>query len=383
MTDGIVTAENQQWRDLLFSFQGRISRRIFVTRCMFAYVCTGALIVLALFAVVQGVEVSRGGAGLGLWVTVAAALLAGALFALLIWINLAMTVKRLHDRGRSGWFTLLLVVPLVNFWVSLEIFFLGGTTEANQFGPPTSAGAEKLIFVICLGIVAILLESYFVPIMARSFVLQPFNIPSAAQEPTLMVGDYLFVSKSSYGYSRYSFPMGVIPIAGRFFASPPKRGDMLVFKFPGDNTTDYVKRLVGLPGDRIQMKDGTLFINDKPVPKVRVADYVEDFGGAPHHVPQYRETLSNGVSYNVLDREPQGDLDNTPVFVAPEGHYFMMGDNRDNSADSRANVGYVPFENFVGKVEFLFFSTHGKARLWEFWKWPADIRYDRIGKVVY
>ncbi|HYK78299.1 MAG TPA: signal peptidase I [Micropepsaceae bacterium] len=383
MTDGMVTAENLPWRDLLFSFRGRVSRRIFVTRCMFAYICTGALITLALFIVIQGIEASRGGAPFGPWITVAAALFTVAFFALLIWMNLATTAKRLHDRGRSGWLTLLLLVPLVNFWISLETFFLGGKTEANKFGPPSSAGAEKLIFVICLGIVAIVLESYFVPIVARSFVIQTFDIPSGAQEPTLLVGDYFFVSKSSYGYSRYSFPMGVIPISGRWFASPPKYGDMLVFKFPGDNTTDYIKRLVGLPGDRIQMRDGVLYINDKAVPKIRVADYVEDLGGMPHHVPQYRETLPNGASYNVLDRDPQGDLDNTQVFVVPEGHYFMLGDNRDNSADSRVNVGYVPFENFVGKAEFLFFSTNGKARLWEIWKWSTAIRYDRIGHVIY
>jgi len=217
----------------------------------------------------------------------------------------------------------------------------------------------------------------------RSFIFQPFNIPSGSMEDTLLVGDYLFVSKAAYGYSRYSFPFGAVPFSGRFFASAPKRGDVVVFKFPGDNTTDYIKRLVGLPGDRMQMKDGVLYINDKAVPKVKVEDYVEDFGGQPHHVPQFRETLPNGVTYTVLDRDPQGDLDNTQVFVVPEGHYFMMGDNRDNSSDSRASVGYVPFENFVGKAEIIFFSTDGSAHFWEFWKWPTAIRYGRIGKLVY
>ena len=217
----------------------------------------------------------------------------------------------------------------------------------------------------------------------RSFIFQPFNIPSGSMEGTLLVGDYLFVSKAAYGYSRYSFPFGAIPFSGRFMASTPTRGDVVVFKFPGDNSTDYIKRLVGLPGDRIQMKDGVLYINDKAVPKVKVADYVEDFGGQPHHVNQYRETLPNGVAYDVLDRDTQGDLDNTQVFVVPEGHYFMMGDNRDNSSDSRASVGYVPFENFVGKAEIIFFSTDGSAHFWEFWKWPTAIRYGRIGQLVY
>jgi signal peptidase I len=217
----------------------------------------------------------------------------------------------------------------------------------------------------------------------RSFIFQPFNIPSGSMEGTLLVGDYLFVSKAAYGYSRYSFPFALIPFSGRFMASAPTRGDVVVFKFPGDNATDYIKRLIGLPGDRIQMKDGVLYVNEKAIPKVRVADYVEDFGGMPHHVSQFRETLPNGVSYNVLDRDPQGDLDNTQVFVVPEGHYFMMGDNRDNSADSRANVGYVPFENFVGKAEIIFFSTDGSARIWEVWKWPLAIRYGRIAEFVH
>jgi signal peptidase I len=217
----------------------------------------------------------------------------------------------------------------------------------------------------------------------RSFVFQPFNIPSGSMEGTLLVGDYLFVSKAAYGYSRYSFPFGAIPFSGRFMASTPTRGDVVVFKFPGDNSTDYIKRLIGLPGDRIQMKEGVLYINDKAIPKVPVADYVEDFGGQPHHVPQFRETLPNGVSYDVLDRYPGGELDSTQVFVVPEGHYFMMGDNRDNSDDSREHVGYVPFENFVGKAEIIFFSTDGSAHFWEFWKWPFAIRYGRIASLVH
>ena len=250
--------------------------------------------------------------------------------------------------------------------------------------PPTSTGTkrakkqESWFEVIKTIFYALLIAG-----VIRSFIFQPFNIPSGSMEDTLLVGDYLFVSKAAYGYSRYSFPFGAIPFSGRFLASAPKRGDVVVFKFPGDNATDYIKRLVGLPGDRMQMKDGVLYINDKAVPKVKVEDYIEDFGGQPHHVPQYRETLPNGVSYNVLDRDPQGDLDNTQVFVVPEGHYFMMGDNRDNSSDSRASVGYVPFENFVGKAEIIFFSTDGSAHFWEFWKWPTAIRYGRIGQLVY
>jgi signal peptidase I len=217
----------------------------------------------------------------------------------------------------------------------------------------------------------------------RSFLFQPFNIPSGSMEDTLQIGDYLFVSKSTYGFSRYSFPFGLIPFEGRFFVtSEPERGDIVVFKFPPDNSTDYIKRLIGLPGDRIQMRGGVLYINDVAVPKEKVEDYIETIGEETRNVPRYRETLPNGVSYEVLDRDPQGNLDETQVFVVPEGHYFMMGDNRDNSADSRVDVGYVPFENFVGKAQIIFFSTDGSARIWEVWKWPFAIRYDRLGRFV-
>jgi signal peptidase I len=219
----------------------------------------------------------------------------------------------------------------------------------------------------------------------RTVLFQPFNIPSESMEDTLLVGDYLFVSKAAYGFSHYSLPWGYMwPLPhGRIFSAAPHRGDVVVFKTPSDNKTDFIKRVIGLPGDRIQMKYGTLYLNGKAVPKVEVEPFVEDEGGYEHKVPRYRETLPGGVNYYVLDREPDGSLDNTGVFVVPEGHYFMMGDNRDNSDDSRAGVGYVPFENLVGKAEILFFSTNGSARLWEIWKWPFAIRYGRIASFVH
>ena len=223
----------------------------------------------------------------------------------------------------------------------------------------------------------------------RTAAAQPFNIPSESMQGTLLVGDYLFVSKPSYGYSRYSLPWGYLwPLPhGRILASQPQRGDVIVFKTPADNKTDYIKRLIGLPGDRVQMKDGVLYINDEPVPKIPVESFVDDLGGYQNEVAQYRETLPNGVSYNVLDRAPHGYLDNTDVFVVPEDHYFMMGDNRDNSLDSRApveagGVGYVPFENLVGQAEILFFSVDDSARWWEVWKWPSAIRYRRLGHTI-
>jgi signal peptidase I len=253
-----------------------------------------------------------------------------------------------------------------------------GIPPAGATGKPAKK-QESWLEVVKTIVYALLIAG-----VIRSFIFQPFNIPSGSMEGTLQVGDYLFVSKAAYGYSRYSFPFGIIPFQGRFLASAPKRGDVVVFKFPGDNATDYIKRLIGLPGDRIQMKDGVLYINDKAVPKERAGDaMINDYGGQPRPVPKYRETLPNGVSYYVLDMQPDGDLDNTQVYLVPEGKYFMMGDNRDNSADSRANVGFVPFENFVGKAEIIFFSKDDNARIWELWKLPFAIRYDRVGRLVH
>jgi signal peptidase I len=245
------------------------------------------------------------------------------------------------------------------------------------------AGRKAMKKESWLEVVKTIVYALLIAGVIRSFLFQPFNIPSGSMEDTLQIGDYLFVSKSTYGFSRYSFPFGLIPFEGRFFVtSQPQRGDIVVFKFPPDNTTDYIKRLIGLPGDRIQMREGVLYINDVAVPKEKTDDYVETIGEETRNVPRYRETLPNGVSYDVLDRDPQGNLDNTQVFVVPEGHYFMMGDNRDNSADSRVDVGYVPFENFVGKAQIIFFSTNGSARIWEVWKWPTAIRYGRLGHFV-
>jgi len=217
-----------------------------------------------------------------------------------------------------------------------------------------------------------------IALVIRTFLFQPFNIPSASMEGTLLIGDYLFVEKFAYGYSRYSFPFGLGPFSGRVFGSAPARGDVVVFKYPRDTSTDFIKRVIGLPGDRIQMINDRLYINDKVVPRVRVADYVENVDGITYRVPQYRETLPEGKSYLTVDRFSDGPADNTDIFIVPAGHYFMMGDNRDNSDDSRGSVGYVPAENLVGKAELLFFSTDGSAHIWEFWKWPSAIRYGRI-----
>ncbi|MFQ5958136.1 MAG: signal peptidase I [Alphaproteobacteria bacterium] len=223
-----------------------------------------------------------------------------------------------------------------------------------------------------------------IALVVRTVAFEPFNIPSGSMVPTLLKGDYLFVAKYSYGYSRYSLPFGMPLIPGRILFDPPERGDVAVFKLPRDNSTDYIKRIVGLPGDRIQVREGVLYINDEEVKRERIDDYVEaGVYGNPRRTAQYIETLSNGRSYRVLDRGPGGQHDNTPVYVVPEGHFFAMGDNRDNSLDSRVpgtrnGVGFVPAENLVGRAEVIFFSTDGSARFWEVWKWPAATRFARF-----
>ena len=246
--------------------------------------------------------------------------------------------------------------------------------EPERKTPATAHGESWLELGVTL------FYALLVALVVRTFFFQPYNIPSGSMEGTLKVGDYLFVEKFSYGYSKFSFPWGrLLPSFGRVPGVSPTRGDVIVFALPVDPSTDFIKRLIGLPGDRIQMLDGVLYINDAAVPKVPVADYVENVDGYEHHVAQYRETLPNGKSYLVLDRVAEGPADTTPVYTVPPGHYFMMGDNRDDSDDSRGIVGYVPAENLVGKAELKFFSIDdSKAQWWQFWKWPWAIRYGRL-----
>jgi signal peptidase I len=214
----------------------------------------------------------------------------------------------------------------------------------------------------------------------RSLLFEPFNIPSGSMIPTLLVGDYLFVSKYSYGYSRYSFPFGVAPIDGRIFESQPERGDVAVFRQPKNETVAFIKRIVGLPGDRIQVTDGVLRINDVPVNRSKKGIAPATGGYNVITFLVYEETLPNGRSYVIQERSDNDMLDNTSVYEVPPGHYFMMGDNRDNSRDSRtASVGMVPAKNLIGRAERLFFSHNGSASLWQIWKWPFAIRYGRLG----
>jgi len=232
-----------------------------------------------------------------------------------------------------------------------------------------------------LDTVKTIVYAVLIALVVRTVAYEPFNIPSGSMVPTLLVGDYLFVSKFSYGYSRYSVPFGLPLFSGRIFFHPPERGDVAVFKLPTDNSTDYIKRVIGLPGDHIQMKNGVLYINDQPCPRKRIEDYLyEEGNGAVIPITQYLETLPNGRQHRIIQMTDNGPLDNTPVYDVPMGKYFMMGDNRDNSQDSRvlSAVGYVPAENLVGPAQFIFFSTDGSAALWEPWKWPFAIRYSRL-----
>ena len=232
--------------------------------------------------------------------------------------------------------------------------------------------------------VRVVFHALIIALVIRTFLFQPFNIPSGSMIPTLLVGDYLFVSKFSYGYTHYSFPFSPPIFSGRIFSSPPQRGDVVVFRLPKDDSVDYIKRVIGLPGDRIQMIDGVLNINGVAVPRQRVGDMVTDEDGVVQRVKQYRETLPNGVSYNTLDLTDNGFYDNTPVYTVPPGDYFMMGDNRDNSTDSRvlSQVGYVPGENIIGKAQIIFFSIRDDTHAWEVWRWPWSVRWDRLFTLV-
>jgi len=259
---------------------------------------------------------------------------------------------------------------------------------------PRSETRETLTFLLKLMVVVLIF---------RSFIFSPFSIPSESMLPRLLIGDYLFISKWNYGYSKHSLPFSVPLIPGRIFANLPTRGDVVVFKAPPGNRTDYIKRVIGLPGDTIQMRDGQLILNGVAVPKERIADFTlpltPNFGpqecGAAYQdtdkgqpicrYERFRETLPGGRSYDVLDRGTT-IADDTGVFAVPAGHVFMMGDNRDDSADSRfpqiegQGIGMVPLENLEGKAVIGFFSTDGSASWLLPWTWFSAARWSRIGE---
>lgn len=229
-----------------------------------------------------------------------------------------------------------------------------------------------------------LMWAVIVALIIRSVAIEPYNIPSSSMVPTLLVGDYIVVTKYDYGYSRHSFPFSLplIP-TGRIFESAPDRGDIVIFKVPTDNRTDYIKRVIGLPGDTIQMVNGRLLINGQMMDRRKIGeeDWEVEQAGLVHYT-KYRETLPNGVKHLIYEQSDTKEQDNTDPFVVPDGHYFMMGDNRDNSMDSRF-FGFVPAANLEGKARFIFYSNNGTGDLWQFWKWGDSLRLERFFEGLY
>jgi signal peptidase I len=236
-------------------------------------------------------------------------------------------------------------------------------------------------------------------LIIRSFILAPFNIPSGSMLPRLMIGDYLFVSKWSYGYSRYSLPFGIGGFDGRIFGGVPERGDVVVFRYPGRNE-DWVKRVIGLPGDMVEVRGGEVILNGRPVQRTRIADYaMPTTPNSPCRrvgtearenpsdcsYPRYRETLPGGRSYDVLDQGNGGPGDDRAAVRVPEGHVFVMGDNRDDSQDSRfsqdvGGVGLLPVDHVLGRALITFWSTDGSAAWLKPWTWFSAARWDRMGR---
>jgi signal peptidase I len=253
----------------------------------------------------------------------------------------------------------------------------GSPAEAT---PKAKAGATGELVEIGKTVVYALL----IAAVIRVLLFQPFTIPSASMEPNLYQGDYIIVSKFAYGYSRFSLSLPWTPhlFNGRILDHGPRRGDIVVFKLPRDEHTDYIKRVIGLPGDRIQMKGGVVWLNGKPIPRKLMATVNETAPfGFSHPVQRFQETMPDGRTYMTNDYGPGGDVDDTGVYVVPARHYFMMGDNRDNSQDSRypesIGVGYVPEENLVGRADIILLSWNDKASLFLPWTWILDARPSR------
>ena len=232
-----------------------------------------------------------------------------------------------------------------------------------------------------------LFYALIIALIIRSLLFQPFLIPSSSMEPNLLVGDRLFVSKYSYGYSRHSLPFSPKITNRRYFDKKPKRGDVIVFKTPTDNRTDFIKRLIGLPGDEIQFINGNLYINNHQVIKTKIKDFNSKYncGNVKNNCDAFIEKLPNGVIYVAIYNQEDKRWNDSDIYKVPEGHYFFLGDNRDNSGDSRylSGVGYVNFNNLVGKAQIIFFSNNKKEGYFlQFWKWNKSVRINRFFKKI-
>ena len=230
-----------------------------------------------------------------------------------------------------------------------------------------------------------LFYALIIAIIIRSLLIQPFYIPSSSMEPNLLVGDRLFVTKYSYGYSKHSFPFSPPIFKGRIISNKPKRGDVVVFKTPADNRTDYIKRLIGLPGDRVQFIDSNLYINNSEIIKSRISKSDKIYCGKKNiNVFTFEELLPNGKKHNTVYLKNYS-FQNSDLFIIPEDHYFFLGDNRDCSKDSRflTSVGYVHKDNLIGKAQFIFFSSDKSiGSIFSFWKWNKSIRFNRFFKKI-
>jgi signal peptidase I len=248
---------------------------------------------------------------------------------------------------------------------------------------PPPGDRNETIEIIKTVAVALLIALFL-----RVLLFQPFTIPSASEEPNLYEGDYVIVTKFDYGWSRHSIPFSPPLFEGRILSKAPERGDIIVFKLPRDGRTDYIKRLIGVPGDRVQMRQGLLYLNGQPVER-RQTELVTETGGSGlvRPVARVEETLPGGRRYMTNDFGADGDLDDTPEVIVPPGHYFFIGDNRDNSADSRLpteiGVGLVPEENLVGKARLVLLSWSPGASLFKPWTWVLNLRPSRFGKVLH
>jgi len=240
----------------------------------------------------------------------------------------------------------------------------------------SSSTAEFFKTLIYAGLIAVGIHT---------FLFEPFFIPSGSMVPTLLVGDYLFVNKFTYGYSHFSLPWAPDLFSGRILGRVPPRGAVVVFRPPGEPGTDFIKRVIGVPGDTVQMQGGQLYINGAQVQRTQIGNYTDDSSGGPVVAREYNETLPGGKTHLILKETDDGFANNTPVYTVPAGDLFMMGDNRDDSEDSRfmdGPVGFVPVENVVGPADLIFFSIDLRYPFYEFWEWPLEIRWGRMFHII-